>query len=284
LEILVGDDCSQDSTGVILAELAAAYPDMIRYIRHEPRLGACRNIQAVLAEARGNYVAHLDGDDYWLPGKLKHQLAFMMANPDCAAVYTNALTVNEAGSAIGFFNDVGDLRFDLAALLRKGNFLNASSVMMRASLVAQVLEIEGQFIDYREHLRHARKGFLAQIGQPLVGYRVNSVGSMVLSSNDLVRMLYWEAILDVPRELVTDLDFALGLTDFFRRVAFRAVKLRRWGLLREWVPPVFRASPFGVIRTTLLILWAIARMTYVELVGRIPIGLSRRRIKVLYRR
>jgi len=284
LEILVGDDCSRDNTSKIIAELVAENPHLIRHIRHESRQGACRNSQVILALAKGQFVAHLDGDDYWLPGKLKRQLAFMMASPGCAAVYTNALTVTESGGAIGLFNDVGDQCFDLSALLRKGNFLNASSVMMRAEVVAQLLEIEGQFIDYRAHLRHARKGFIAQLGQPLVGYRINSVSSMVFNSNDQVRSLYWDAIMDVPRELVTDLDFARGLADFFRRVTFRAIKLKQWGLLRDWAPSVFQASPFGAIRTTLLISWAIMRMTCVELVGRLPIWTPRRHTKVLYRR
>jgi glycosyltransferase involved in cell wall biosynthesis len=284
LEILVGDDGSQDGTGVVVQELEARHPGVIKYIRHESRLGASGNIQAVFALARGEFVAHLDGDDYWIPGKLKRQLAYLEANPNCVAVYANAFTVSENGDVVGLFNDVGDRCFDLAALLRRGNFLNASSVVLRAALVPSVLEIKEPFIDYREHLRYARKGFLVHLGQPLVGYRVSSIGSMVSVSNDLVRRRYWEAIMDVPRELVTNLDFASGLADFFRRVFFRAVRLRRWSLLREWAPVVFKESPFGTIRTTQLILCAIVRMAWLELSGRLPVWLSNRNAKVLYRR
>lgn len=283
LEILVGDDCSDDNTGAIVAEIAALHPEIVRHIRHDSRLGACRNIQAVIAQAKGKFIAHLDGDDYWLPGKLKQQLIFITRDADCVAVYTNARTVNETGSPIGLFNNVGNQRFDLAALLRRGNFLNTSSMMIRSELKSQLLEIDGPFIDYRMHLRHARKGFVAQLGQSLVGYRVNSVGSMVSGANDLVRQLYWEAIMDVPRELVTDADFACGLADFLRRVFFRALRTRRWRLLRDWAPHVFRASPHGVGRTFFLTLWSILRTIWIEIVGRLQIG-SGRPVKVLYRR
>ncbi|MES2312652.1 MAG: glycosyltransferase [Pseudomonadota bacterium] len=284
LEILIGDDCSQDDTSSILAGLAAANPRLIKHIRHDPRLGACQNSQSILALAKGQFIAHLDGDDYWLPGKLKEQLTFMLANPDCAGVYTNALTVTEAGDTIGLFNDVGRQRFDLAAMLRKGNFLNTSSIMVRSELVSHIIDIDEPFIDYRAHLRYARNGFLAQLETPMVGYRVSSVGSMVFGSNDLVRQLYWDAIMDVPRDLVTDLDFAQGLADFSRRVAFRAMNTRRWSLLRKWLPLVFKTSPCGKIRTALLILWAIARMAYLEIVGRLPSITGGKRVKVLYRR
>lgn len=284
LEILVGDDCSQDATSDILAELAAAHPGVIRHIRHDPRLGACRNSQSILALVKGEFIAHLDGDDYWLPGKLQRQLAFMRANPGCAAVYTNALTVTETDSPIGLFNNVGDESFDLAAMLRRGNFLNASSVMMRAELAACVIEIDEPFIDYRAHLRHAREGYLAQLGAPLAAYRVSSAGSMVFSSNDLVRQLYWDAIMDVPRERVADIDFAKGLADFFRRVAFRAVKTRRWTLLTKWASPVFAASPFGKVRTAGLITVAIGRMACAELVGRVAFRMSKSAKRILYRR
>ncbi|GLQ96683.1 glycosyltransferase [Dyella mobilis] len=279
LEILVGDDCSSDRTGSIVKELADLHPGVIRYVRNASRLGPSENIQAVLARVKGEFVAHLDGDDYWLPGKLKKQLAFLESNPGCAAVYTNAFTVNESGGQTGFFNDVRDLELDLAGLLRRGNFLNASSMCTRAELIKDVAAIEGPFIDYRAHLRYARYGFVAQIAEPLVGYRVNSTGSMVLNANDRIRQLYWEALMDVPRAKVSDIDFAKGMADFLRRVTFRAIRMRRWSLIREWAPRVFEVSPYGSVVEVLLTLSSILRVICSEAWGRLV-----RNEKVLYRR
>lgn len=284
LEILVGDDCSDDGTSEIVAALASRYPQLIHHIRHDPRVGVFANCKYLLSTAQGEIVAFLDGDDYWLPGKLRSQLAFIDANSGCAAVYTNALTITESGEPIGLFNDVGEQRFNLAQMLRRGNFLNSSSVLVRADLARNLIEIEGAFIDYSAHLRYARSGFLAQLAQPLVAYRVNSTGSMVSGANDKVRGLYWDAIQDVPRDLVTDDDFAHGIADFLRRVTFRTLRTRRWQLLREWVPRVFQASPYGVVRTGLLVLAAIFRWAFVEVTGRLRKGPDGIRIKVLYRR
>ena len=89
-------------------------------------------MRELLLRAQGDYVARVDGDDYWLPGKLARQIAYLQTHPHCTAVYTNAVTVDESGRYIGLFNDIGDARLTLANLLRRGNALNNSSVLFRA--------------------------------------------------------------------------------------------------------------------------------------------------------
>lgn len=284
LEILVGDDCSDDGTSDIVSAMAADRPDLITHIRHSPRAGASANTQILLARSSGDYIARLDGDDYWLPEKLSIQLDFLVQNPDCVAVYANALTVNDDDVLIGVFNDVGDARFDLPGLLRDGNFLNNSSVLCRSGLKHDWLAIKGPLIDYRVHLLHARKGLLGHIGKPLVVYRVASMGSLVAYDNSSVRKLYWQAIMDVPRTLVSDWDFARGVADFYRRVLFRALRTRRFALLREWWPQVRNASPYGAGQTGWLVLQSVARAAFKELAGLFNTGSSSPRPRVLYRR
>lgn len=283
VEILVGDDCSDDSTSSIVAELARQHPGVVVHNRNNPRLGVWENLRWLLLRASGEFVTISDGDDYWLPDKLKTQLAYMQAHPECVAVYTNAMTVTESGHPIGLFNDEGDRSVDLPGLLRRGNFLHASSVLMRAHLRQGLIDIEGKYLDYRAHLLHARKGQVAQIGQPLTVYRVNASGSVLANANDFVRSLYWEAIMDVPRDMVTDGDFARGLADFYKRVVFRSLSARRPALAREWAPRILAASPYGRLRTGLLVLCSVTRSLYVELIGRLKASRGGA-AKVLYRR
>jgi glycosyltransferase involved in cell wall biosynthesis len=283
-EILVGDDCSDDGTSEIVAELATACPALIRHIRHAPRLGSAANTKHLLKRCAGDYVARLDGDDYWLPGKLARQVGYLDAHPDCSAIYTNALTIDDAGNRIGLFNDAGDDCFDLAALLRRGNFLNNSSVLFRRKSIAPWLAVDGALIDYRAHLLHARFGYVVQIREPLTAYRVNAQGSMVAGMNERVRELYWEAIISVPRDRVSDRDFALGLADFLRRVFFRAVRTREWPLLRDWARRVFAASPYGRMRTGLLALASILRILWKQTAGLFKKDADGNRQRVLYRR
>lgn len=284
LRILVGDDASTDGTSAIVAQLAAEFPARIYNIRREPNVGVFANLRDLITRANGDYIAVVDGDDYWLPGKLARQLAYLRTHPDCTAVYTNAITVDEQGNRIGLFNDAGDARLDLAALLRNGNFLNNSSGLIRAAGRQGWLDVPGPQIDYRVHLWHARHGWLGHIAEPLTAYRVNTHGSMVGTMNDQVREWYWQAIQSVPRELVSDDDYAHGLADFLRRVFFRAVRTRRPQLFRTWRKRVIEASPYGSLRMDALTLAAILRITAKEAVGRFRHDASGRRLRVMYRR
>lgn len=284
LQVLVGDDESEDGTSEIVAGLAAANPHVITHLRHTRRIGSTANMQGLMRACDGEFIARMDGDDYWLPGKLKAQVAYLEANPGCAAVYTNAITVDEAGTRIGLFNDVGEARIDLAAMLRRGNFLNNSSVLLRAEGKNAWLEADKTVLDYALHLWHARHGWLGQIGQPLTAYRVNAHGSMVAGMNDRVRELYWEAIQGVPRELVGNGDYACGIADFLRRVVLRALRTRQWGLVREWSPRVFAASPYGTSRTAFLVAASLLRAVAKEFLGRFRKAPNGGRLRILYRR
>lgn len=283
-EVLVGDDCSTDGTGEIVAELAAAHPGLVRYIRHGHQLGASANFQALIRLAKGNFIAHLDGDDCWRANKLAKQLTFLAEHPACVAVYSNAAAITANGMRIGLFNNAPTGIIELRALLARGNYLNMSSILYRAELRDDLLAIEEPFIDYRAHLRLLRHGPVGHIAEPLVVYRVGSPGSMMVHDKPNVRRMYWEAIMDVPRDLVSDHDFALGVADFYRRVLFHTVRTRRLGLAREWWPHVRAASPYGALRTGWLVGQAVAGSAFKELAGLFNTGSSGPRPKVLYRR
>ncbi|WP_348260953.1 glycosyltransferase family 2 protein [Telmatobacter sp. DSM 110680] len=83
------NDGSTDATANIAREAAAAHADQIHYIEHPGRkncgLPASRNL--ALANARGKYVAILDGDDVWFPTKLSEQVALARAFPQAGLIY-----------------------------------------------------------------------------------------------------------------------------------------------------------------------------------------------------
>jgi len=73
-ELILVDDFSTDNT----QEIVNSYKDSrIRYFRNDERIGAALSRNRALREAKGRWIAFLDGDDYWLPNKLEHQIRFM---------------------------------------------------------------------------------------------------------------------------------------------------------------------------------------------------------------
>ena len=152
-EIIVSDDFSSDNTSKIIQKISEKYPKIITAIFREKNIGAFKNYIKTHMAASGKYVAHMDGDDFWLPGKLAQQVAFLENNPECSAVYSNSFLINESGIKFGKFNKNIPKKFDRKFLIKNGNFLNASSLIYRKNIQKNVLTENIEFIDYQIHLR-----------------------------------------------------------------------------------------------------------------------------------
>jgi len=83
LEILVVDDASHDATSAVARSLG---DERIRVLVLSQNLGVCGAMNAGIAAARGEFVAFLDADDEWLPGKIHKQLAVISDRPDMSLV------------------------------------------------------------------------------------------------------------------------------------------------------------------------------------------------------
>ena len=96
LEIIVVDDGSSDGTLDILRERAAK-DQRIRVIS-QANGGVAKARNTAIAAARGEFIAPLDADDLWLPGKIQSQMrAMLSAGDDCGFVYTWWAWIDEAG-------------------------------------------------------------------------------------------------------------------------------------------------------------------------------------------
>lgn len=99
-EIIVGEDCSTDGTRAVVERIAKMHPTKIRLVLQEKNIGATGNYKTVYDLVRGKYIAHMDGDDYALPGKLQAQYDILEAEPECNIVWHRMLIEYSDGRTI----------------------------------------------------------------------------------------------------------------------------------------------------------------------------------------
>lgn len=176
-EIIVGDDCSTDGTRDIVREFEAAYPGIIKPIYQDRNIGGgTYNFLAVHRAATGDYVAHVDGDDYCLPGKLQSQADMLDADPACNIVFHRMYLQFPSGALqegpLKNVANLADIRFDRGALIEFMSIGYHSSKMYRRA--AQSLsELDIEPIDYYVNVEQVGEGYARFAGRENLGvYRM----------------------------------------------------------------------------------------------------------------
>lgn len=88
VELILVDDGSTDSSARIAAEACARAPNRVRLVTHEGQRnrGCPASRNRGVAFARGEFIAFIDSDDVWQPGKLSSQVRLLDAMPDVGMV------------------------------------------------------------------------------------------------------------------------------------------------------------------------------------------------------
>ncbi|MCG8610047.1 MAG: glycosyltransferase family 2 protein, partial [Pseudomonadales bacterium] len=98
-EIIVVDDGSTDGSKTWLNEKEKQLECLTVIYENKLGPGGARNTAAQIA--RGRYLAFLDADDVWLPGKLEQQMRFHKNNPEVVLSFTDYEHIKEGtGDAI----------------------------------------------------------------------------------------------------------------------------------------------------------------------------------------
>jgi glycosyltransferase involved in cell wall biosynthesis len=183
-EIVVGEDCSTDQTRAILLDYARRH-SRIRALLRERNLGMNRNFIETLGAVRGEFVALLDGDDYWTaPHKLQRQVDFLRTRPDCSICFHNALVLYEDGSIAPHPFHMPQPTHRLSHHVPKpvstlddlagGNFMQTCSVVFRAGLHGTLPDWYATMptFDWPLHLLNAEHGDIGYLDEVMGVYRV----------------------------------------------------------------------------------------------------------------
>ncbi|HUH98548.1 MAG TPA: glycosyltransferase family 2 protein [Anaerolineales bacterium] len=99
LEYILIDGASTDGS----MDIIQAYSSRLAYWASEKDSGQADAINKGMRRAKGEIVAWLNSDDYYLPGTIRSAVAAFGSNPQAVMVYGNMLAVDQAGRTINQF-------------------------------------------------------------------------------------------------------------------------------------------------------------------------------------
>ncbi|MEG5171860.1 glycosyltransferase [Microcoleus sp. B3-D7] len=232
-EIIVVDDGSTDNTRQILEP----YYDLIQYVYQENQGAAiARNRGCELA--KGEFLAFLDSDDFFLPEKLEKQIACFDADPTLDLVQTGWLIVDKKDEGIYGVKPWEEApQLDLQSLVLYKS-VRSSALMLRREWWERLGGFDPRFSlaeDLDFVLRLALKGCnLVWLKEILTCYRHHdsnliSSGSKVMKNMEIVMEQFFER-LDLP-QYIRDLKRA----ERYRCSVWVAWRMYRDGSLAEMV-------------------------------------------------
>ena len=173
LEVIVLNDCSKDN----LDDVMQKYQDYdnVRYIKNEKNLGAAKTRNKGVGLAKGEYVAFLDGDDYWAEHKLDKQLKLMKETKTVLCSTARELMTPE-GECTGRVISVKSVI--TYKELMKHNSINCSSVLLKTEVAKEFpMHHEDSHEDYIMWLEILKKyGKACAVNAPLLKYRLSNQG------------------------------------------------------------------------------------------------------------
>jgi glycosyltransferase involved in cell wall biosynthesis len=171
LEVIVGDDASTDDT---VAEVSRVMPDA-RIVSLAVNGGAAAARNAALPLVQGKFIACLDSDDEWLPGKLRKQLAFLDEHPGIGLVGSGHVLATRDGRRIPFpGKNPPDWRRELH---EAESFHGACTPLMRREVLERVGLLDERFRvleDWDWMLRISTEFSIHVLPEPLTVIHENS--------------------------------------------------------------------------------------------------------------
>ena len=243
LEILIVDDGSTDTT----AERVKIFDTKVRYLpKRNGGTGSARNLG--IAEAQGEFVAFLDGDDLWLPQKLEIQMEAFKRESHLIAVQCEAYCVDPALRMIErrFCTPKHDTLLDFLLFRNLPAF--ASCVMIRKETLKSVGGFGTDLVilsDWDMCCRLARAGTIRSIPEPLVLYR-----QYPNNQSRNVEIHLWSGVRSLRRFFADPaLEPRIRLRQrqvwarFYAMLAGGYIRNRKWGKALGWTCKALRTSP-----------------------------------------
>ncbi len=238
-EIILIDDGSQDNT----VSLVQQFDDPRIHILQQKNQGASSARNYGMRQSQGQYIALLDGDDYWLPEKLERQLQHLSHAPNVGVSFCRAAFMNDLGEPLGTYQMPQLKNLDASAFLKSNAIGCGSTPILRREVLdaiqfETIIQGERKVCYFDETLQRSEDLELwlrillktpwkiEGINDPLVFYRINPDS---LSSNVLKEYESWEQVVSKVRDYATEVIAqaeTLARAHQLRYLSRRAIRLK----------------------------------------------------------
>ncbi len=230
-EIVISDDGSKDRTPEILKKYANRYSDIIKLILHKKNMGILRNSANMRRYYSGQYIAPLDGDDYFIdPYKLQKQAEILENNPQIACVGGRYRTIDSLGNIIPL-KKIDNTSFINSNFYTKENFENYKMATLPSTMLyrrlttffdeefMKIYEASPAMGDRKLHMALLSMGNIKILDDIFTAYRIRNNGYSI-STKKYCNNFYAYFEMDELRHL--------GMELFNTKYDFRQTMLRAW--------------------------------------------------------
>jgi glycosyltransferase involved in cell wall biosynthesis len=179
-EVVIMEDCSTDGTRDIVIDYQRKNPDKIRLILSKANKSHLRNIITAWQTSQSQYIAMLDGDDYWTSAhKLQKQADYLDARPEFAICFHNVAGFRDGREGMLWnYNPPDQKEVSTLEDLWRGNFIAGCSPMLRKGLIKDFPEwyATAKWGDWPLFILAAQHGKIGYIDEVMGAYRLHRGG------------------------------------------------------------------------------------------------------------
>ena len=182
-EIIVADDFSTDNTLNIIRESLDKAKMNYRILPSTKNLGQKKNRKRSFEACRGEYIATLDGDDYWTsPNRLLNHISFLDNHRECVLSFNPFIKKVEKKSKfeIPKWDGNNDFEYITANEMALNNHIGNMSVCVFRHSVLKTMDeklLDMGFADWFLGLYFGQYGLLAKQKEPTSVYRIHAKGA-----------------------------------------------------------------------------------------------------------
>lgn len=182
IELVIGEDCSTDTTFCEIARICQSAPFSVRVLTRKVNVGMHANFIETLSRCRGSFVALLEGDDYWCDSsKLQRQAQVLKHRPDVALCFHSVQMVHALRGADHAIStqtapQLPDGDVPLLPVISFSFYLPTASAMIRKSVMVDIPQWHKSlpFLDGLLWIVAAARGKLFFVNHCMAAYRVGN--------------------------------------------------------------------------------------------------------------